>query len=475
MSYGALDIFEQLQPEDVHWLLASAEIKSLPADRILVREDDPSDTIFFVADGLFEVYVYAGSGSTLGVGQLGPGDVIGEISWLDHKPISASVRALEPSSVMALSTAALESKLAGDAKFAARFFRGLATLTAERLRKTTADLRRSQWQSGSLTTGGTGANLQAITQRLEAFKALAKAVEGRAPGGQVGDADARELQAAFNGLVLDLNPIEGKAAAGAVEAVHAELLPFIKLSAVGERCLTKPRGYAGDYRTMAMIYGNHAAGTPPLGPVIDAAILGQDAMAAIRARVPLLAAELKGLFAASVKEFHVTSLGAGPASEMFEAFETADAKGRLSLNCVDVDREALAHVTARAQAHGLSTHVRNWQANLIHLAMGRQELDLAPQDIIYSLNFADSLNDEMAIGLLDWVHSRLRAGGRVMLGSLHPSNPSRGLMDHVLDWRVVHRDAADLERLFKASRFGKAPARILKEPKGVGLLAECVR
>ena len=98
MSYGALDIFQRLRQEDVHWILASSELKTISVGSVLVREDDPSDRIFFIADGLFEVYVFAGH--RIKVGQLGPGEVIGEISWLDRKPVSASVQALETSAVL---------------------------------------------------------------------------------------------------------------------------------------------------------------------------------------------------------------------------------------------------------------------------------------------------------------------------------------------------------------------------------------
>ncbi len=111
MSYVALDIFEQLKPEDAHWILASAELKTIEAGSLLVREDDPSDSIFFIADGLFEVYVFSDHTGPIKVGQLGPGEVVGEISWLDREPVSASVRAIETSSVIALPTALLDRKL----------------------------------------------------------------------------------------------------------------------------------------------------------------------------------------------------------------------------------------------------------------------------------------------------------------------------------------------------------------------------
>jgi hypothetical protein len=41
MSYVALDIFQQLRPEDVHWMLATAELRTIAFNGVLVREDDP--------------------------------------------------------------------------------------------------------------------------------------------------------------------------------------------------------------------------------------------------------------------------------------------------------------------------------------------------------------------------------------------------------------------------------------------------
>src|SRR6476661_9027640 len=170
MSYVALDIFEQLRQPDIQWILASSEVRTLSPNSVLVREDDPSEAIFFIADGLFEVYAFAGPTNKFKVGQLGPGEVIGEISWLDRKPISASVRAIETSAVMALSTAWLERKLAEDLGFATRFFRGIATLTAGRLRKTTADLRRSEWAAGPRTATANAGSDGGVLKRIDELK-----------------------------------------------------------------------------------------------------------------------------------------------------------------------------------------------------------------------------------------------------------------------------------------------------------------
>ncbi len=473
MSYVALDIFEQLRQEDIHWILASSELKTISANSVLVREDDPSDTIFFVADGLFEVYVFAGH--QIKVGQLGPGEVIGEISWLDRKPVSASVRAVETSAVMALSTAMLERKLAEDPVFAARLFRGIATLTAERLRRTTSNVRRSEWAAGPGPAPATGAQSSGILKKISDFKALVAAADKRAieGSGKISDDDALQIRQMFDVLEHDIGPQASETVLGLADAVQAELLPFIQLTETGGRYYTKPRGYAGDYQTIEMIYKNSPAGVGRVGRLLDSSMLNIAAAKAIRNRRHLLAGEILSAFGAAAKEFHVASLACGPAREIFDVFERADDRGRLHVSCIDVDREALAHVDARSRELKLGDRVRTFHANLIHLATGRQELDLPPQDLIYSAGLTDYFSDELAVTLIDWIHDRLRPGGRVLLGNFHPRNPSRGLMDHVLDWRLTYRDEAAMNQLFLASKFAQPASRILFEAEGISLFAEC--
>jgi SAM-dependent methyltransferase len=148
---------------------------------------------------------------------------------------------------------------------------------------------------------------------------------------------------------------------------------------------------------------------------------------------------------------------------------------RLNVTCVDIDREALAQIAGHALAQKLSGQLQPLHGNLIYLATGRQEMQLASQDLIYSLNITDYLSDDLVVSVLDWIHAKLRPGGRAILGNFHPRNPSRGLMDHVLEWRLTYRDEAAVNRLFQASRFAKPCARIAFEDEGIYLLGECAK
>jgi hypothetical protein len=48
-------------------------------------------------------------------------------------------------------------------------------------------------------------------------------------------------------------------------------------------------------------------------------------------------------------------------------------------------------------------------------------------------------------------------------------------MDHVLDWRLTHRDEAAMTQLFLASKFAKPCSRIFFEDEGIYLFAECAK
>ncbi len=102
---------------------------------------------------------------------------------------------------------------------------------------------------------------------------------------------------------------------------------------------------------------------------------------------------------------------------------------------------------------------------------GRTTLELPPQDLVHSIGLIDSFNDQFVVGLLAYIHGLLAPGGQVILGNFHPRNTSRGFMDHVLDWKPLHRDEDDMHRLFARSAFAAPCERIRFEAEGINLFA----
>jgi CRP-like cAMP-binding protein len=87
--------------------------------------------------------VYSGS---MEIARLLTGEIVGEISFVDSRPPSASVKAAVDSQVLAVPKAALRAKLHKDLGFASRFYLSMATFLAYRLRL--ADARLTSGQKG---------------------------------------------------------------------------------------------------------------------------------------------------------------------------------------------------------------------------------------------------------------------------------------------------------------------------------------
>jgi CRP-like cAMP-binding protein len=84
------------------------------------------------------------------VAQLAGGEIIGEMSFVDKAPPSATVRASQDSMVLALDKGAMERRLAADAGFSSRFYKALAIYLADRLRSTTARKSGGNLDSGEM-------------------------------------------------------------------------------------------------------------------------------------------------------------------------------------------------------------------------------------------------------------------------------------------------------------------------------------
>lgn len=227
---------------------------------------------------------------------------------------------------------------------------------------------------------------------------------------------------------------------------------------------------------VARLGANVRAVLLPHGAFVDRCLLQLPAARAVQHQRELLARELGSVIAGGEgRPVHVTSLAAGPARELFELYARLDEPRVLVSTLVDLDPVVLERCAAEQARLELGELVELVRANLIHVAVGLQTLELPPQDFIYSTSLIEYFDDALVVKLLDRIHGMLRPGGRVMLGNIHPRNPMRAIMDHVLGWKLEHRDENGLDALFRASAFGRRCSRIEYEPQRIRLFAECVK
>jgi CRP/FNR family transcriptional regulator, cyclic AMP receptor protein len=123
-----------LNDSDLDWLIAASTRRQVDAGMHLIDEGRPTDSVFVVIDGAFGVESAALGGRQ--IARIMSGEVLGEMSFVDTAPASATVKALERSSVLAISRKRLTAKLAEDSGFASRFYRALSMFLADRLRNT---------------------------------------------------------------------------------------------------------------------------------------------------------------------------------------------------------------------------------------------------------------------------------------------------------------------------------------------------
>jgi extracellular factor (EF) 3-hydroxypalmitic acid methyl ester biosynthesis protein len=254
-----------------------------------------------------------------------------------------------------------------------------------------------------------------------------------------------------------------------------ETYAVLTRSANIDRWFAKPRGYAGDYYTIELMYRAQPEGDGRLGRFVDRWALDIPAVCAVRNRRRLLARAIRDVTdAAAGGPARITSLASGPAREIFDVLTAADAPA-IQATCIDIDAEAIAYGADRARSLGVADRVVFAQDNVLRLSRGRGRTALPPQHLIYSVGLIDYLADEHVVRLLDWMHEQLLPGGTAILGNFDVGNPDRAFMDHLPDWRLIHRTADDLRALFARSRFGDSPVDVRAEEERVNLFAFCAR
>lgn len=474
--FPSLTLHGELVRADLDLLMGIAHERQVISGELVVRAGEQPDAIYVVLEGLMDA-IHPSFDEVLA--SFGAGESFAEMSFLQRMPASADVRARENSLLLAIPSRALEGLLEAKPGFAARFHRVLGATIAGRLRTTNQRLERVLApQSKAEPPRGPW---PALFDTVASFKERLVEVDQLAlkNGGKVPAAVEAEVRSGFSMLVKLLNDTFATTNDETVRSrmgarIQAELLPYLLLTELGERMYAKPRGYAGDYLTIANMYADEPKGTGRLGPLLDRCLRDQAAGQAVRNRRGLLAEEIRAVIDATRGKARVTSLACGPAAELFDVFDQLEDPTRLSATCVDIDLQALAYVADR-QTPRLKGAIRLENANLVYLALGRAKLDLPPQNLIYSIGLIDYFNDRFVLNLLNFVHDLLAPGGRCILGNFHPENPTRTLMDQVLDWPLTHRTEEDMNRLFALSSFGAPCERIRYESSGVNLFAVGVR
>jgi CRP-like cAMP-binding protein len=127
-----LVILGQLKDMDAEWMARAGEKRKLGDGTVLIRQGVRGSSIFILLEGALRV-----EDEKIGViARLGTGEIVGEMSFVDESPPSATVVADGPVTVLELTHSDIERRIGDDPAFGMRLYKAFCFFLADRLRGT---------------------------------------------------------------------------------------------------------------------------------------------------------------------------------------------------------------------------------------------------------------------------------------------------------------------------------------------------
>jgi CRP/FNR family transcriptional regulator, cyclic AMP receptor protein len=97
---GRVPAFATLEPSDLQRIAEVAVPRQFDPGQVVFREGDASDTCYVVRDGHARAIRTHGDGRTITLATFGPGDIFGELAMFEDERRSATIEAIDPTSVV---------------------------------------------------------------------------------------------------------------------------------------------------------------------------------------------------------------------------------------------------------------------------------------------------------------------------------------------------------------------------------------
>lgn len=482
-SVTNLLLLEDLTDTDFEWILFASDEKRIKPKEILIKQGEKLDSIYILLQGMMRVYL--GNIDKKQIRFLGAGELLGEMSLVEGKPSSASIEAIEESLILSLSHNNLNEKIKNDPAFGLRFFKSIAKILSSRLRNINEQIEYIS--SFKLLSEKDEIVYQNMKSKILILKTLFTEAEDKPFDSKAKDILSfnfiEKIQNTLQDFFIFMNEFIGDKCTENIFIredvgiwIKQEILCYLLLSQIFDRWYTKPSGYAGDYFTIELMYQKIPNGVGNLGKMLDHCFLNIPPVKAVQNRRGLLAKEILDIIKSKpTEEVHITSMACGPAREIFDVYQMVDHPKKLRVNLIDIDEKAIEFVKREAEQFGILDNINLVKANLIYLARGRINIEFLPQDLVYTIGLIDYFTDKYVLSLINYIYKILKPGGKVILGNFYSESQYKAFMDYLLEWKLIHRNEEDMNRLFSLSDFKKPCSRIFFENEKINLFAECIK
>lgn len=236
-----------------------------------------------------------------------------------------------------------------------------------------------------------------------------------------------------------------------------DLLPLMMRAPFFYRSYVKPLGYAGDYLMVKMMVEGKREGPTTYSRLVNDFYLEIDLVKGHRNRLLLLEEKLTQLARRAADEnrtLSVLNIGCGPAIEIVRFIKNCADSERCSFRLVDFNAETLQYTTTAIEDAkkevGRSPDIVFEQKSVNDLLKASSSVRRSPNrqyDLVYCAGLFDYFSDKVCARLLELFCDWTKIGGRVVATNVHPNNPTRLIMEHVVEWHLVHRTAEDFAKL----------------------------
>ena len=140
---AAVPVFETLGTDELQRVAAVAVPRRFPAQHVIFREGDASDTAYVIGSGHARAVREHGDGRSISLAHFGPGDIFGELAMFDDERRSATVESLDDVEAIAIAGSDMRRLMRAHADIAVKLVIGVA----RRLREANERLTRQSFQT----------------------------------------------------------------------------------------------------------------------------------------------------------------------------------------------------------------------------------------------------------------------------------------------------------------------------------------
>ena len=239
------------------------------------------------------------------------------------------------------------------------------------------------------------------------------------------------------------------------------------------RTNVKPRGYAGDFEMMKMIYENEYKGYSTFGMILHKHSIEHPAAVAVRTRRKLIVQSFQDIEKSNSlknkKNLRTLSVACGPFYELQDIIQNTNDSSQFHFTLLDQDQLALdaaKNIKEKVEKDfSIKLNVKFLNESVRTMLTTRKIADKWGKfDFIYSLGLFDYLTPPAARVVIRKLFQLLSPGGEMIIGNFHVSNPSKVYLEYWHDWVLYYRTEDEFLELISSEK--SATGRVFFETTG---------